>query len=794
MKICTVLTFVCLMLWMSESDAQHCGRRQFACADGTQCIYAFQFCDGRAHCRDHSDEKWFRRSYKGLRCRKGRKTCVLDLSYASRQRVFCDNVQKAVQCKADEFKCNDGSRCVKLSNFCNGKTDCRDGSDEQKRGVSYDAIKERPCKIGNNICVLPLSLRSKRQRLCDKDHICWDEEFKCENGKKCIPWHWFCDGDKDCKDGIDEISLPSDLPGITCHRPRGSCLLPEIYNPELFCQKEVKCLDDEFKCRDGTQCIPWRRFCSGHKECKDGSDEGGVNSGQEGISCRNGRNICILPYENEDMHEKLCLPDSKCREDEFACTDGNQCIPWSQYCDGTRSCRDGSDEININSTEAGGPCRRRNFLCLLPEQHLHRAEEICDTQHPKCNKDEYSCISGTQCIPVEQFCDGSYDCRDLSDEIHPKKRNDGIPCKNQRRTCVLPNERSDLQDKLCSSDRICMSGFRCADGKQCIPTEWFCDGKVHCKDGSDEINVRGRFKRRSNGIRCPVGKNVCLLPAVQAFKRNAICRVEKKVTCRPNEFKCRDNSKCLKASWFCDGESYCRDKSDSVISKMSTRKGDIRCRYEEHICVLPKSQNWKKRSLCKKAAACNEDEFMCNDGSRCLPGRYYCDGYNDCSDGSDEISPSSDVVGVTCRGIRNSWIYSGGTRGTPGGNWCVLPETQKSKKKHLCNHWSSYFIFCLYHMLLFLMYSVYLWQNILRALLWDYIVREIFLNHMCNNYSSCSSSMRYIRAFLYTTHTRIPNTWRYHTVRNSGVVKYKIENCWYIKCIIRIFPFYCVVH
>lgn len=31
------------------------------------------------------------------------------------------------------------------------------------------------------------------------DYICWDEEFKCENDKKCIPWHWFCDGDRDCK-------------------------------------------------------------------------------------------------------------------------------------------------------------------------------------------------------------------------------------------------------------------------------------------------------------------------------------------------------------------------------------------------------------------------------------------------------------------------------------------------------------------------------------------------------------------------------------------------------------------
>ena len=34
------------------------------------------------------------------------------------------------------------------------------------------------------------------------------------------------------------------------------------------------------------------------------------------------------------------------------------------------------------------------------------------------------------------------------------------------------------------------------------------------------------------------------------------------VTCRPNEFVCADNSRCIPAVWRCDGSEDCADGSD----------------------------------------------------------------------------------------------------------------------------------------------------------------------------------------------------------------------------------------
>ena len=77
--------------------------------------------------------------------------------------------------------------------------------------------------------------------------ICQEGQFECAN-KKCIPKKWFCDGERDCLDGSDELCSTQ----ATAH---------------------TKCPGTQFQCSDG-RCIDERYRCDGDKDCPvDGSDE-----------------------------------------------------------------------------------------------------------------------------------------------------------------------------------------------------------------------------------------------------------------------------------------------------------------------------------------------------------------------------------------------------------------------------------------------------------------------------------------------------------------------------------------
>ena len=74
-----------------------------------------------------------------------------------------------------------------------------------------------------------------------------------------------------------------------------------------------------------------------------------------------------------------------CSEDQFACADGEKCIPADFTCDYINDCEDNSDEIN--------------------------ADCVCDPAY------EFECDGGG-CINATWACDGENDCADGSDEYN----------------------------------------------------------------------------------------------------------------------------------------------------------------------------------------------------------------------------------------------------------------------------------------------------------------------------------------------------------------------------------------
>jgi hypothetical protein len=56
----------------------------------------------------------------------------------------CNKTRPGKMCKADEFRCEDGSSCIKKGLVCNKYNNCFDGSDEKNCGeLSED---ENQCK------------------------------------------------------------------------------------------------------------------------------------------------------------------------------------------------------------------------------------------------------------------------------------------------------------------------------------------------------------------------------------------------------------------------------------------------------------------------------------------------------------------------------------------------------------------------------------------------------------------------------------------------------------------------
>ncbi|XP_046613613.1 serine protease nudel isoform X1 [Neodiprion virginianus] len=169
----------------------------FRCLLG-ECIGWPKVCDGVPNCRDGADE---------------------DPKYCQEMRDHCANgVDDTIgcHCTQTELRCENG-QCVPKSMFCDGKSDCADGTDEPETGCSCAAyLKLTAPKLicdGRRHC---FDKSDENPQLC----YCKDASFKCDGrGEECVSQDFVCDGDQDCSSGEDEKecqalrAVPSYSPG-----------------------------------------------------------------------------------------------------------------------------------------------------------------------------------------------------------------------------------------------------------------------------------------------------------------------------------------------------------------------------------------------------------------------------------------------------------------------------------------------------------------------------------------------------------------------------------------------------
>lgn len=176
----------------------------------------------------------------------------------------------------------------------------------------------------------------------------------------------------------------------------------------------------------------------------------------------------------------------------------------------------------------------------------------------------------------------------------------------------------------------------CKSG-ECVSANFKCDDRIDCSDGSDEAA-------------CP--KKQAANAPEQSSSDDAPEFI-KKVVCSLEDFRCEKSNKCIEKSKVCNGLADCEHMEDELGCVESCKNGGKKCSnnigcYLNRCDGYPECSDGSDEEGCDYSElpsmdaffgdhlhGCQKDEFKCPEG-KCIPTSRLCDNRKDCENGEDE--------------------------------------------------------------------------------------------------------------------------------------------------------------